>query len=86
LLKTIQTEARPASSVFRCSGRVNGEGPMMPACEAISECNFRLSRQAIKDVTRGPLRGSCHLAVVAASVNISVDFRAVLTVGPLSDR
>jgi hypothetical protein len=55
---------------------------MMLACEAISECNFRVNRQAIKNVTRGHMCSSCHSAVVAASVNISVDFRVVLKVAP----
>jgi hypothetical protein len=54
----------------------------MPAREAISQRNLRVSRRAINNVTRGQMRSSCHSAVVAARVNISIDFRVVLTVGP----
>jgi len=54
----------------------------MPVCEAVSKCNSRVSRQATKNVTRGHMRSPWHAAVVAASVNISVDFRVVLNGRP----
>ena len=58
----------------------------MPVCEAVSKCNSRVSRQATKNVTRGHMRSPWHSAVGAASLNISVDFRVVLTVAPMCDR
>ena len=78
--------AGPSASHSGSTGRVNGEGPMT-ACQAISECDFRVSRQAIKDVTRGYMCClSFAVVAAAASVSIPVDFRVVLTVGSMSDR
>jgi hypothetical protein len=45
--------AGPSASHSGSTRRVNGEGPMMAAWEAISERNYPASRQAIKNVTRG---------------------------------
>jgi hypothetical protein len=85
----VRTPARPilkrSDASLRLFQVILGHHPSASQpCQAISECNFRVSRQAIRNVTRGYMHCSCHSA--GGSGGIPADFPVVLTVAPMSDR